>query len=169
MFYRHRIGCIDLHKCSNKKPEQIGKQVFAMLKNLDSDNSQTDYLENFLSTKEINVLGTDQQIVKSEKTRQIMTSMTKEKWQRRLERSYDRVKEKGKKFKIIWKNIKYIDFVCQIKEQEGIKGCEGDLRFKANGILFAMEIVSIFNGHEYRLIRTKAPRLAEINNLLDTQ
>jgi hypothetical protein len=50
---------IDLTACSTnkiKEPEQIGKQVFEILRNL-STKSKTDYVKNFLSIEEIRELG----------------------------------------------------------------------------------------------------------------
>ena len=143
-----------LSACSTnniKEPEQIGKQVFEILKNI-SNSSKANYIDNFLSIEEIRELGKDEEVVKDEDTRNEMTSMLKEKWIGRIEKDYNRIKEKGGKSGINWNNIEYLDFVYELKDKDGLKICEGELYFKFNDKSFKIETSSIFNGKEYRLV-----------------
>ena len=143
-----------LSACSThniREPEQIGQQVFEILKNI-SSSSKEDYISNFLSIEEIRELGKNEEVVKDADTRNEMTSMLKEKWISRIEKDYNRIKEKGGKSGIIWNEIQYLNFVYELEDKDGIKGCEGELYFKFSDKSFKIEIASIFNGTEYRLV-----------------
>ena len=134
-----------------KEPEQIGKQVFRILKNI-SNSSKESYIENFLSIEEIRELGKNKQVVKSEKTRNEMTSMLKKEWIDRIENDYNRIKRNGGKYGINWNNIEYLDFIYELKDEDGLKVCEGELYFKFNDKSFKIDAYSIFNAKEYRLV-----------------
>lgn len=136
---------------SVREPEQIGKQVFEILKII-SNSSKGNYISNFLSIEEIRELGKNEEVVKNVDTRNELTSMLKEKWISKIEKDYNRIKEKGGKSGINWNEIQYLDFVYELKDKDGIKGCEGELYFKFSDKSFKIEIESIFNGTEYRLI-----------------
>jgi|SRR5690554_3669825 len=135
---------------STREPEQIGKQVFEILKNI-SSNSKDNYISNFLSIEEIRELGKNEEVVKDADIRNEMTSMLKEEWISEIEKDYNSIKEKGGKSGINWNEIQYLDFVYELTE-DGMKVCEGELYFKFNDKSFKIEITSIFNGTEYRLI-----------------
>ncbi len=142
-----------LNSCSNRRvtePEQIGKKVFEILKTI-STNSKQDYIDNFLSIEEIRELGKNEEVVKAESTRNKMTSMLKEKWIDRITGDYNHVKKKGASSGIVWQEIKYLDFVYEIKEEEGLKGTEGELYFKHNDDTYRIEISAIWNGNEYQI------------------
>ncbi len=143
-----------LSACSTnsvKEPKQIGKQVFGILKNI-SSSSKDNYISNFLSIEEIRELGKNEEVVKDADTRNELTSMLKEKYISSIEKDYNRIKEKGGKSGINWNEIQYLDFVYEIKDKKGIKGCEGELYFKFNDKSFKIEVETIFNGTEYRLV-----------------
>ena len=121
-----------LSACSTnnvREPEQIGKQVFEILKNI-SSNSKDNYISNFLSIEEIRELGKNEEVVKDADTRNEMTSMLKEKWISQIEKDYNRIKEKGGKSGVNWNEIQYLDFVYELKDKDGMKVCEGELYFK---------------------------------------
>ena len=145
---------IALTSCSTgsiNEPEQIGKQVFEILKNI-STNSKESYISKFISIEEIRALGKNEEVVKDEGTRNQMTSMLKEKWISGIERGYNRIKEKAGKSGVNWKNIEYLDFVYELKDKNGMKVCEGELYFKFNEKSFKIETSSLWNGKEYKLI-----------------
>jgi hypothetical protein len=143
-----------LSSCSTnsiKEPEQIGKQVFEILKDI-SSSSKENYIANFLSIEEIRELGKNEEVVKYEDTRNEMTSMLKEEWISKIEKDYNRIKEKGGKSGISWNEIQYLDFVYELKYKKGMKFCAGELYFKFNDKSFKIEVKSIFDGKKYRLV-----------------
>lgn len=154
-----------LSACSTgsiKEPEQIGKQVFEILRNL-SIKSKADYVGNFLSIEEIRELGKNETIVTEEKTRNEMTSMLKEDWVGRIEGYYKYIKEKGGKYGINWQEIEYLNFVYEIETDYGIKGCRGSLYFKYKDKPYEIEVSSIFNGTEYKLEKISSLEVSHLN------
>ena len=144
---------IAFSSCTNnsvKEPDQIGKQVFEILKKISID-SKHEYVGKFLSIEEIRELGKNEEIVKDEKTRNEMTSMLKDKWVGRIESDYNRIKEKAGQYGINWQEIEYLDFVYELEEDDGLKICKGELYFKYNDQSFKIDVRSIHNGNEYKL------------------
>ena len=145
---------IALSSCLNMnmtEPEQIGDHVFEILKSI-STNGRKDYMDNFLSIREIRELGNNKEVVKKESTRNKMTSMPKDKWVDRITQDYNQIKEKGASSGMIWQEIEYLDFVYELEEKNGLKGMEGELYFKYDEEIFKIEISAIWNGKEYRII-----------------
>ena len=146
------LTLISCQPASIKEPEQIGRQVFKILKNID-DNSKEDYISNFLSIEEIQQLATNEKLVKDADTRNEMTSITKEEWNKRIEMDYNRIQIKSKEYGINWNNIEYLVFPnIPINEGELIKGCHGELFFKCKGKSFKVNVTSFWNSREYRLL-----------------
>ena len=137
-----------------KEPEQIGKQVFEILKSL-STKSKADYVSNFLSIEEVRELGKNEKVVTEEKTRNELTSMLKGQWVGRIEGYYNDIKEKGGEYGINWQEIEYLDFVYEIETDDGVKGCKGSLYFKYNDKPYKIKVTSIFNGKEYKLVKIR--------------
>jgi hypothetical protein len=151
---------IALTSCSTgsiNEPEQIGKQVFEILKNISTDSKES-YISKYISIEEIRALGKNEEVVKDEGKRNFMTSMLKEKWISSIERDYNRIKENSG---INWKNIEYLDFVYELKDKEGMKVCEGELYFKFNEKSFKIETSSLWNGKEYKLVEVEHLNLHE--------
>ncbi len=142
------FGCTDN---SIKNPEQIGKQVFKILKNFDMGKEC--FIENFISIEEIHQLATNTEVVKQEGTRKDMAAMVKKNWIGRLANKYERIEKNGKKHKIDWQTIEYSDFIYKIKNDEGIRGCKGELYFKSQGQSYEIQVSSIYNGKEYKLVK----------------
>jgi hypothetical protein len=140
-----------------KEPEQVGKRVFEILKNI-SSSSKDDYISNFISIEEIRELLKKEEVSKDTDTSDLMHSITKENIVRSLEKDYNRIKDKGSKLGIRWNEIQYLHFFSESEEEAGIKVCEGELYFKCNDTYFRIEIASIFNGTEYRLVTIKGLR-----------
>ncbi|MEO0899246.1 MAG: hypothetical protein AAFY71_22735 [Bacteroidota bacterium] len=137
-------------KASISEPEQIGPQVFKILKTI-SINGKKDYIDNFLSIEEIRELGKNEEVVKDESTRNEMTSMLKEKWIKQITRDYNQIKEEGAGSGIVWQDIEYLDFIYTIKKKQGVKGAEGELYFKYSEDVYKVETSALWNGKEYRI------------------
>ncbi len=154
LFTLFLLFTIALSSCSNGRltePEQIGKDVFEILKTISTSGKQ-DYIDNFLSIEEIRELGKNEEVVKEESTRNEMTLMLKEKWIDTITIDYNQIKEKGASSGIVWQDIKYLDFVYEIKDKDGLKVAGGELYFKYNEETYKVEISAIWNGKEYRII-----------------
>lgn len=157
------ILIIALASCSTKsikEPEQLGKQVFEILKNISNENKEN-YISNFISIEEIRELGKNEKLVKDESTRNEMTSMLKEKWISQIEKEYNKIKEKAGEVGLNWNKIEYLDFVYELKERGGMKMCEGALYFKFNEKSFKIEAFAVWDGNEYKL--------AVVENLYEQQ
>ena len=143
---------------SEKEPEQIGKQGFLMLKNI-SSSSKENYVANFLLIEEIRELGKNEEVIKDEDTRNELTSISKDKYFSKIEADYNSIKIEGLDYGINWNEIQYLDFIYNLKTEIGIMGCEGELYFKFNDKSFKIDITSIFNGKEYRLVEIEDLKL----------
>ena len=137
-----------------REPEQIGKQVFEIIKKI-SSSSKDVFISNFLSIEETRELGQNEEVVKYADTLNALTSMPKEVWINRIEEYYNKIKEKGQESGIIWNEIQYLDFVYELEDNEGIKTCFGVLYIKYRDESYRIEIISIFNGRKYRLVGIK--------------
>ena len=140
--------------CSNtkiKEPEQIGKQVFEILKKMNTDNKQL-YINNFITIEEIRELAKKEKVITDESTRNEMSSIRKEEWLEEIEWSYNAIKKEAIEYGISWQNIEYLDFVYEIDTSDGMKICEGELFIKYNNNIYKFETISIFDGNEYKLI-----------------
>lgn len=154
-----KIGLIALLfaliSCTNnkvKEPEQIGHQVFEMLKSINTVYKE-EYYKSFFSVEEARELGKNEDFLTDENLRNEMTSLKKEDWISRMDTDYNRIKEKAAKSGINWSEIKYLDFVYEIENERGMKGCQGELYFGFNKESYKVETTSLWNGMEYRLIR----------------
>ena len=138
-----------------KDPTQIGKQVFGILKDI-SSTSKSNYVANFLSIEELRELGKNDRVVTDESTRNEMTSTLREDWDSEIEEYYNDIKVKGEKYEINWNEIEYLDFVYEMETDYGIKVCNGTLYFKHKNKPYEVEVSSIFNGREYKLVKIKS-------------
>ena len=140
--------------CTNnsvKELEQIGKQAFEILKNI-GNSSKQEYISNFLSIEEARELAKNEDIIPMERSRNELTSTTKEKWEGRIEHGYNQIKEKGSKEGINWQKIEYLDFSYKTgKNDEDIEMCKGWMFFKYDEKSYRVKVFSIYNGKEYIL------------------
>lgn len=137
---------------SIKEPEQIGKKVFEILKNISIDSKEV-FISKFISIDEIRELGTNEKVVKDEETRIQFTSISKEYWINMKESEYNMLKETALKSGVNLKNIEYLDFIYELKHESGVEVCKGELYFTFNDKMFRLKIDSLWNGKEYKLIK----------------
>lgn len=131
-----------------KRPEQIGKIVFGILKEINT-GSKADYVANFILVEEIKKLAKDT----NHESLNNLSSMSQEFLINYLEMEYKEIKDKGEELSINWDNIEYLGFQYLIRNNEGIKSCEGNLYFKCNDRSFWIKSGSLFNGKKYRLLK----------------
>lgn len=144
-------SCVEEKK---NEPEQIGRNVFEILKNISSESKQQ-YLEHFPSIEDIRILAKNENLITNQKTRNEMTSMPKEKWLEVILKDYNQTKEKAATLGINWQEITYLDYVYEIEEKKGFKGSKGKLYFKSNEKSYNIEVNSIWNGTEYMIVRIR--------------
>ena len=148
------ISVLLFTSCGSNKintPELLGKQAFGVLQNLNT-KTVADYESGFLSIEELRELGNNDQIVTTEKLRNEMTSMPKEKWTSRIEQDYKDIREKGAEYGINWQTIEYLDFIYEMPSNFGIKICQGKLYFKSADKSYLLRVTAYFDGLQYRLV-----------------
>lgn len=137
-----------------KEPEQIGKKVFTILKDL-STKSNSDYFDNFISFEELKEMWMDEKVVTDEETRSLVSSSSKEEVAKgyidSIKKSFFHLKMDGGKFGINWQEIEYLDSVYSTYTRSGIKKCEGYLFFKHNDQSYKVHFMTLFDGTEYKL------------------
>ena len=139
-------------------PEEIGKQVFNILKDI-RNVSKKDYYDNFISFTEINQLSKNNNLISDEKFRSNLASVTEENIHHKLETHYNATKLKGIKYRIDWNTIEYLDFIYEIEEKNALKKCSGKLFFKSGDNVYKIYSQSFYNGNEYLLV--------SLRNLID--
>ncbi len=137
---------------ATKEPEQIGRIVFDILKNLSTESKQ-EYAKHFASIEDIRKLGRNETVITDQKFRNKMTSLPKEEWEQAILKNYNRTKEKAASLGISWQEITYLDFVYEIETKESIKALEGKLYFKSNDKSYNIKVGSIWNGTEYLIFQ----------------
>jgi len=143
--------------CNNNditEPEQIGKQVFKILKNL-SVNSKAEYERNFLSIEKLVELKKNEHIVTEEKSNNKKNSKLKVERFNVIESNYNNIKERAAIYGINWKDIEYLDFVYNVEKDNGLTKCRGKIFFKYDDKSFKIEVTSIYTGNEYKLVEIK--------------
>lgn len=135
-----------------KEPEQLGRIAFEILKNISTESRQ-EYLSHFASIEDIRELGRNEAITTDQKFRNKMTSITKEEWEKEMLKDYNQTKERAATLLINWQEIDYLDFVYEIENKEGIEALKGKLYFKSNNKSYNVEILTIWNGKEYLILR----------------
>ena len=142
-------ACTD--NTTTKEPDQIGHVVFEMLKKL-STGSKQEFVQDFLSVEEMRKMAKDKELVKNEGIRNKITSTLKEEWNVNIEKLYNSLKEDGAAYGIEWNDIKYLDYIYKIEQNDGLNTCEGKLYFKYNDKSYNVKTGSIFDGNEYKLV-----------------
>jgi len=125
--------------CSNNgvtEPEEIGEQVFEILKNITTDSKQ-EYFENFLSVES--------------GTKEYFSSLTSEEYYEKMDKNYNRIKAEAGETGIKWKEIEYLDFTYRINSGDVGKECWGELFFQYDNTSYSIKTRSFFYKNTYRL------------------
>lgn len=165
--------------CSKSKvqdPENIGKHVFVILKDLNT-TAKIDYFKNFISAKDlldiqedinidsiINVLSKDQNIDRNvwEKELEDKLEYINKNKNIILEKYFNDMKEDAGKMGINWDEIKYLDYTYEIKTEDYIYGkklynktipkmCVGKLYLKYKETPFYVKIEALLKDNNYEL------------------
>ncbi len=136
---------------NSDKPEEIGQQVFYILKTLEAKGKQG-FSKNFMTIEEVRKLGKSNKVSFDSDIRNEMTSQDRDEWNENILTCYNSIKAKGEKYDINWKNIEYSDFTYEIQHQLGVKYIEGLLSIEYNGEIYEIKTYSMWNGKEYAIL-----------------
>jgi hypothetical protein len=156
------VYCIALlfsSSCNNnvkKDPEKIGNEAFEIVHNISTD-TQSDFLNYFISLEEYRELGKNESLITDEQERNQLTSLTKEEYEKHHYGMYNNIKENGAEYGIEWKEITYLDFVYEIENKNGLKKGLGKLYFKYGSDSYRIKVYFVFDGKEYRISKIKGP------------
>ncbi len=162
-------------KSEINKPEDIGKQVFEILKNINKTTKQ-DYVNNFVSPQIIlNIYeGVD---VDSLKKSFLLNNGDEEMWDNKLkeellkisekqgqeiEDDYNRIKKRAGEYGINWEEVKYLDFTYEMGTEDYIYNkhlynrkspqmCKAQLFLKYEDKPFSVKVKSLLINGKYEL------------------
>lgn len=137
-------------------PEDVGPQVMDILEEMD-DMELEDFDECFMSLEDIRELGENDEVITEQRSRNLLTKMTKDDRSKDIKRSFERLKEKGEDYKITWSDIELDDFVYELETEGGMKICGGELIFKSGNDKYKVRTTSIFDGSDYNLVEIRGP------------
>lgn len=138
------------------KPEDIGPQVMEILEKMDDMNLQ-DFKECFMDLNDLHELGKNEDVITEKRSRDFMTGVTKEEWDRDKRRIYQKFKERGAEYYIKWSEIELDNFSYEVETNRGMKGCSGNLVFKFRRNTYLVKTTSLFDGDHYNLMEIRGP------------
>ena len=152
LFYLFLSSCSSVYV--SKTPEGIGKATFKVIQNLQS-NSLDRYLASFMSIEEIRQMAEDTTLVTTQKMRDEMTKMPSNKLKELRVREYKLMLKTAKEDNIDWSKITYEKFTFDEKVEDGVRAIKGELYFKSDHTIYAIQSFSINNGTRFKLIGLK--------------
>jgi len=148
------ISCISCKSNKLDNPENIGLHVIEILKIMDSE-TQDSYAAKFMSVTEIKEVSEKKGVVSSEETKQEMRDLKEGPWMRRIYKDFNEIKAFAITNGIDWPAIEYSGWSFETLDMDGVQACKGDLYFISNGRTYLLEIYSVFNGEQYRLVEVE--------------
>lgn len=143
--------------CNNTKlsnPENVGPHVFEILKQLNTE-TQDSYASKFLSVAEIKEISQKKDVVSSEETKKEMIELQEGPWLNRIYKDFNEIKSFANNSSIDWPKIEYSGWSFETLDFDGVQACRGDLYFISGGRTYLLEIYSVYNGEEYRLVEVE--------------
>lgn len=142
-----------------EKPEQIGLQVFDMLKAMDKKNADA-YVANFMTTQDVKTLAlkADEFLITNNKTREQMLKWSENDYSIIIKEDYEKIKESAKQYHINWSDVHYRTFEYDFITDADIPMCKGKLYFMTNGNVFHVKTLSLWDGQQYRLLKVEKLR-----------
>jgi hypothetical protein len=142
--------------CQNSKgvakAEDMGTYVFDVLKKMDN-TSKDAYIQTIFTFEEVKEFGENNADLISERGRKEIANLDADKYNDRMERDYNRIKEEAEKFSIVWNAIEYSDYTYEDKEEDNVKGTKGQVLFKHNDVTYSVNVSALIVADSYRLIR----------------
>ncbi|MGH1385226.1 hypothetical protein [Kordia sp.] len=134
------------------KPDDMGKYVFDFLKGID-DVTKDGYINYLMTVEEIKAFGKRNAETLTPKAKDDIDDLEKDKYEGKMSRDYNRLKERGKKYKIDWNTIEYGDYEFEERDEDGLKGARGTLSFAYEDKDYAVRITSVSIDGTYKLVR----------------
>ncbi|OXB00783.1 hypothetical protein B0A81_20290 [Flavobacterium plurextorum] len=154
------ILTLSLFSCDKKsisKPEDVGKNIFELLKNIDKKTID-DYNLQVITYEELKALANDKK-AKLGNFRSEIQVMTSVEFRRRTLIYLHKLQNRGKNYKIDWSKITYSDFVFEVIESNipdfggESKYLKGETYFKnTDGKIYLVQSVSYYDGKGYKTI-----------------
>ncbi|MDR6760625.1 hypothetical protein J2Y38_000823 [Flavobacterium sp. 2755] len=156
-FFILTLSIISCDKKSISKPEDIGKNVFELLKNIDK-KTVADYNLEVITYDELKALANNKK-AKLGDSRSEMQGMTSEKFKSLSLIHLHKIQNGGKKFNIDWSKITYSNFVFDIFDSNipdfgyESKFVKGETYFKnTDGKIYFVKSISYYDGKGYKTV-----------------
>jgi hypothetical protein len=153
------ILTLTLFSCNKKsitKPEDVGKNIFALLKDIDKKTID-DYNFQVITYDELKALANNKK-AKLGDSRSEIQAMTSVEFRRRALTYLHKLQNGGKKFNIDWSKITYSNFKSEIIESNmpdsgESKYLQGETYFKnTDGKLYFVKSISLYDGKGFQTI-----------------
>ena len=129
--------------------DEVGKYTFNVLKNFEN-TSEEEFVNSLMTIEEIKKFAekvTD--TTAANRLKKEASEMDPASYYKRVAEVYHDLKEKGKQYNIVWKDIKYSDFTYELREKRGIKGIEGVLVFTYKEAEYKVKTDALQDGSSY--------------------
>lgn len=145
-------------------PEEVGVHSFELLQNI-STISKEKYKLSFWSKDEIkshlkdspfaecNRVGYDS----SKETKAECLEILAQEVVEDFDRHYESIKKFGISNGIVWKDIKYIDYIYNSTEYGDLSELKGDVYFKYGSQRYSIRVNAIYDGRQYKFIEISNP------------
>lgn len=143
--------------CSNKptkgvlQPDEIGKYTFLLLKNI-STISKDEFMSKLLSVEEIRIMGQNKDLIPDSEVRNELTSLERSEVEGDRMNNYNELKTSGAENGLKWTEIKYLDYVYEVDEEDGLDFYTGKLYFEEGKKRCSVNLTSLYDGNVYQLI-----------------
>jgi len=132
-----------------KNADGVGKYTLNLLKNFEN-TSEEEFVNSLMTTEDIIKFAEKvADTAVGNNLKKEITKMGATKYYNRVAEVYHDLKEKGKEYGIVWKDIAYVDFTYELRDKKGIKGIEGALVFSCKGTKYKVKTDALYDGDAY--------------------
>jgi len=154
-FVFYLIVSLSLMSCSSKssvsEPKEIGAKTVEFLREMDGLILE-DFSDYFMTVEEMHEMARNEHLDLDNELRQELKKTTESQLSLRQMFLFNRLKRRGRKLKINWKNIELSNFDFAKDDRNGGSFCSGNLIFSEGKRKFRIKTQSIYNGDAYYLI-----------------
>lgn len=146
------VSCKTAIVTTADKPEDIGNQVHEIVKQIPT-STQDKFQTYFLKIEELRTFVNKPEMKINQKAKNKITSWPKDEYYADIVKKYDKIKESASSHEIDLSRITLEDFTYKVKEENGLKFCEGVLHFSYKKVSYTIEGTSIYTQNGYELFR----------------
>ena len=129
--------------------DEVGKYAFNILKKLDK-TSEEEFVNSLLTIEEVKVyVEKVSDTAAANRLKKEIKNMDPADYYKKVSEVYHDLKEKGKEYKIVWKDIIYSNFTYELREKRGLKGLEGVLVFTYKETEYKVKTDALQDGDAY--------------------